>query len=97
MQVNSPTNLNMFWRPEMEVIPPSALIEHVMPWLPTFQQRVEAGGSDVPGSAHGVAQLLPYLATVVIQDALELCFPPSNEMFRADPVHKLLLQSPGFT
>ena len=92
----SPTKLNTFWRAEMEVIPSANLIHHLMPWLPAFEQQVKDGGDAVPVSESGLLKLLPYLATVVIQDALELCYPPSDEALRADPVHRLLLQSAEF-
>ncbi len=47
-------------------------------------------------SARGLLRLLPLLAYVVVQDALELCADGRPEQYRANPVHKLLLSQPLF-
>lgn len=97
--VGNPHNLDQYWRPNMMVLPPAELIYLLMPWLATLEQRVkdaDKAGQSVKTSARGLLQLLPYLATVVIQDALELCSPPYREAYRKNPVHRLLMQSETF-
>jgi len=94
-----PTCFDQFWRPNMMVVPENNLIDLLMPWKARFEAEVkqaDAGGVHVPTSARGMLRLLPYLATVVIQDALELCGPDRNPKYRDNPVHKLLLSSDKF-
>jgi len=72
----------------------SMLAGSLMPWHEPFKQQVEelrARGEHLDQHIQSLERLMPYLAMVVVQDALELA-----EEAPENPVHKMLLQHPIF-
>lgn len=91
--------LDQFWAERMVVPVPEELMSVLMPWYADFKKKVElaqAAGEKVHHSAHGLVKLLPYLALVVVSDALELCSDERNPDYRNNPVHALLLNTMTF-
>jgi hypothetical protein len=74
---------------------PAELINLLMPWLAPFKASIaaaDAAKQAVPTSARSMAELLPYLASAVVQDFLELLTDPNRPASYANnPVHNLLL------
>lgn len=62
-----------------------------MKQLEDVVKRMQASKQSVPTSVHQLLDLLPYLAVVVVQDALELA-----EKFPTAHAHKLLLENITF-
>lgn len=90
---------NMYWAERFMCTPPACLVDVLMPWLKDLRTAVEeadAAGQAVHFSARGLLRLLPLLAYVVVQDALDLCADGRPEKYKANPVHKLLLEQPLF-
>jgi hypothetical protein len=90
---------NMYWAERFMCQPPASFVHLLMPWLQPLQTAVEkadAAGEAVHFSARGILRLLPLLAYVVVQDALELCADGRPEEYRNNPVHRLLLAQPLF-
>lgn len=70
---------------------PQILKEVVFPFMPGFAKAVKELGLSADPSMQSMVPLLDYLATVVVQDSLELA-----EEFPENPVHKLLLHEEEF-
>lgn len=90
----------MYWREGLEVVVPAHLIDLLMPWLSGFTtatntaNKTKDGGA--PTCANSLVLLLPYLASVVVQDALDLCSAERPDAYKANPVHVLLLADASF-
>ena len=83
-----------YWRENMMVLVPAELLDLLMPFYKGFKQSIAemaASNKRVPTSARNLELLFPYLASVVVQDALELA-----EDFPANPVHAMLLENSTF-
>lgn len=86
---------NMYWAERFMCSTPASLVDVLMPWLPDLRTAVveaDAAGQPVHFSVRGLLRLLPLLAYVVVQDALELCADGRPEEYKANPVHQLLLK-----
>jgi len=89
----------MYWAERFMCTSPACLVDMLMPWLKDVRAAVEeadAAGKEVHYSVRGVLRLLPLLAYVVVQDALELCADGRPAEYKDNPVHKLLLTSDLF-
>jgi hypothetical protein len=86
---------DQYWRPGMMVITPQPITELLLPFAAVFTARIaeaDAANKPVPVSARAMAELLPYLASVVWQDFLEIMTDPSRPAAYANnPVFNLLL------
>ena len=90
---------DQFWREAFDVIVPERFIHLLFPFYAGFKSQIEdltAAGTKVYTCARSLAELLPYLAYVVVQDALELCSNGRPEEYKQNPVHQLLLAEQEF-
>lgn len=90
---------HMYWAERFVCSPSASLVDLLMPWLEplcTAVEEADAAGKAVHFSARGLLRLLPLLAYVVVQDALELCADGRPAEYRNNPVHRLLLSQPLF-
>lgn len=90
---------NMYWAERFMCSVPASLVHLLMPWLQDLKAAVEqadAAGQAVHFSVRGLLRLLPLLAYVVVQDALELCAEGRPEEYQGNPVHALLLSNQLF-
>lgn len=88
-----------YWRERFMVPIPEQLITLLLPCYNDLQAKVkqaDAANTRVHFSARGLLKLLPYLAYVAVQDALELCGPDHGTKYHTNPVHKLLLSNDIF-
>jgi hypothetical protein len=81
----------MYWHERFCVEVGPELVNHAMPFIQPFRQKVEALGTDAGTSMRSVLAACDYLAVVAVQDALEL-----NEGYPDHPVHKHLQQHSDF-
>lgn len=90
---------DQYWREAMDVIVPERFIHLLMPFYAPFKADIDAltaAGTPVPTCARSLAELLPFPAYVVVQEALELCGDDRPAKYRENPVHKLLLADQEF-
>lgn len=90
---------DQYWRESLDVIVPARFIDILFPFYNTFKAEIDAltaEGKQVYTCARSLADLLPYLAFVVVQDALELCSDGRPQQYKENPVHKLLLADHEF-
>ena len=80
-------DFGMFFAPRFCVEVSPSLIACVFPWFETFRQAVAELGRDAQPSHLTLVKVIPYLATVLVQDSLELA---ASERYAEDPVHKYL-------
>lgn len=88
-----------FWAERFLCPVPSSLVDLLMPWYKQLQTTVaqaDEKGTHVHFSARGILRLLPVLAYVAVQDALELCADGRPEEYKENPVHSLLLTNSLF-
>ena len=89
---------NQFWAERFLVEVPDCLVQYLVPWLKELQEKADAiaqaalaGEAKLLQSVKGMCKAVPYLARVVVQDALELADDmPDN------PVHSMLMEHPEF-
>jgi hypothetical protein len=89
----------MYWAERFMCTPPASLVDLLMPWLKDLRAAVEkadAAKEHVHFSVRGLLRLLPLLAYVVVQDALELCADGRPDEYKKNPVHRLLLSDKLF-
>lgn len=82
--------MQTYWRESFLVAVPQELITLLAPWLDELRTKVEAA-KQAPASIRGFVKLVPYLAWVVVQDALDLA-----ERYPKNPVHAMLLGNEVF-
>lgn len=88
-----------FWAERFLCPVPGSLVTLLMPWYTQLQATVaqaDEKGTHVHFSARGILRLLPLLAYVAVQDALELCADGRPAEYRDNPVHSLLLTNSLF-
>lgn len=83
--------LETFFHERFCVDVPESLKEVVYPFMPGFAEAVRELGRDADPSMQSMVLVLNYLATVLVQDSLELA-----EEAAENPVHKLLLANAEF-
>lgn len=80
------------------VLTPQPIIDLLLPCAAVFKASIaaaDAANQQVPVSARGMADLLPYLASTVWQDCLEVMTDPDRPTeYTRNPVFKLLLEGP---
>jgi hypothetical protein len=81
----------MYWHERFCVEVGPELINHIMPFIQPFRQKVEALGTNAGTSMRSVMAACDYMAAVAVQDALEL-----HDLYPDHPVHKLLGQHSEF-
>jgi hypothetical protein len=89
----------MYWHERFMCPVPACLVDLLMPWYNSLEAAIEkadADGQHVHFSARGLLRLLPLLAYVVVQDALELCADGRPTDYEQNPVHQLLLSNETF-
>jgi hypothetical protein len=90
----------LYFSERFMVTVPMELVYLLMPWLKELEAKADVlyraalnngSSSKVLSSVQIMAKVMPYLAMVVVQDALELA-----EKFPDNPVHEILLQNAQF-
>ena len=61
-------DFGMFFSPRFCVEVPESLIAYVFPWYDSFRQAVADLGEDAQPSELSLLKVIPYLATVLVQD-----------------------------
>jgi Centromere DNA-binding protein complex CBF3 subunit, domain 2 len=80
-----------FWAERFEANVSNSMLEHVMPWLPELRQTIQELGNKATTSMKAFPELMAYLGTVLVQDALELA-----AQYPDHPIHQHLADSAEF-